>query len=636
MLNNPTGRGSSINRVSSSAFDREEKSTRTDLRRTLSRAKSNSLDDNSLIPRPKYRALSVDAASRKSMLKAIQSQTPITPSAGPSRIHHGHTASKTTRGRRSHSVERANGISGKGPRKDTRPLPDKSSQAQMLSKIESYFRNRGQGVTLNGNGSLRPITLKLFVEVSNELLMSLNIKHDLTMSNYVEELPKIAKKLHYPGVIAKSWLKTVNTIHSWPRVLDWLFWLVQFCTAKDLATDAFKLKDLPQSGTDDESQINRLLFHCMLRCYSAWNDEKHNEESALIEEFLRTLNDRFGVSEEVLVTARSNVEATMFKLQALDEKKQDLEKEIVELDEVLESLQKDDVKQQAYIRAKKEYIEKIDKEENQMKNECELLAAEIEKQRVMQEELEKRIAHQPMSTNERDKVVEECLNIKRHISRFEEHLTEIKKELYTLDLKLASINNNISKTVLAYNKEIFLNLDCIEHVHLEELKMPEEGILRPDVLDSLNSKANAMNELKELLNNGIDEKRVSIKKANDELEGLKERKRMLEEENNELITSIKERKTEVDNIKMNARNEEIKLKDQIRTLDDDIKKLQESMPDIVAENQELTEMKDKLESLQRRKLFLQSKADEFFPRFYDILQNHREKVAALLGKMLKE
>ena len=64
-----------------------------------------------------------------------------------------------------------------------------------------------------------------------------------------------------------------------------------------------------------------------------------------------------------------------------------------------------------------------------------------------------------MTTVERDKILKKCLEIESYMNQFDEHLENIRMELYTIDIKLVSVNNNVTKALLKYNKEIiFMHL----------------------------------------------------------------------------------------------------------------------------------------------------------------------------------
>ncbi|KAK1132398.1 hypothetical protein K0M31_016506 [Melipona bicolor] len=650
MASNSLERRSSTNPVRICLVDREDKSLlRTESRKTQTLKPKISSNESSHIPRPRMRASSCDRISIKGLVLKSTGKTsichvPTTPktpltncnrfTAGSSnKIHIGHS-----KGRRSLSADNAGSIASnivKGSRKDTRPLTDKAYQTYMLNKIDNFLAINQCSSMLNSNGSLKPVTLKMFVEISAYLVKMLDIKQILTITNYVEELPKVAKKLHYPGIVNKSWLKTANAMHSWPNVLGWLCWLVEICEIRELAFEKYNLNNLLFAGNQIEAKINKNAFFSMLNFYNAWNDEKLDEEALMVEKYLQGIEEQQGVNEENLKIARTELEEKLLKLQAAKEDSSKIDEEIKHLQEVFLSLQNDEEKQLSDINAKEEYIKTINFETDQIKAECNILYEQICLQNTQHDELLSTIKQQPMSKMERDKILEKCTEIQNYMHQFDEHLQEIQKELYTMDIKLASINNNLTKAILTYNTEIFMHLSGDIGVNLEELKMPEKGILQPQIMEVLITKANLMNDLKELLKSQIIKKERLLESNSNELENLQERRKILEYESSDIAYKIKEKKNFMSKIKTDAKHEEAKLKEQIKILQNDIKEIQDLMPNTQQLAAELNEAIDKLNAVQRRKMYIEESAKLFFNKFYEILGEHRNKLHSILIKSNK-
>lgn len=534
-------------------------------------------------------------------------------------------------GQRSLSADRANNLSAKGSKKDTRPLSDKVYQAYMLNKIDTYLSVNQLSSMFNNNGSIKPITLKMFVEISAYLVKMLDIKQALTVSNYVEELPKIAKKLHYPGVIAKSWLKTANTMHSWHNVLGWICWLVEICQVKEIAFQKYNLENLPFVGNEQQASFHRNALFSMLDFYNAWNEERVEEEVTLVEKYLQEIEEQEGVNEEDLNNARFELKKEADKLQAVEEKSNTIDAEVKHLQEVLSSLQDDEEKQLSDMHIREEYIKTIDFEADQINTECNRLCEQIRLQNVHRDELLSVIEQQPMSKAERDKILEKCSEIQDYMHQFDEHfLQDLQKELYAMDIKLASINNNITKAVLTYNKEIIMHINSDMGIDLEELKMPEKGILHPQIMDVLNSKADLMNDLKELIKKQIVQEERSVKLNSNELENLQEKITILEDESNVVANDIKEKESFLNKMKTDAKNEEAKLREQVKVLQNDIKEIQDSMPDRQKVTLELEETMDKLDAVRRKMAYIEESAKLFFDKFSEILLEHRSQVFNML------
>ncbi|XP_076619376.1 kinetochore protein Ndc80 [Colletes latitarsis] len=649
MRSSSVDRRSSTNPVRISVIEREDRnSIRGDSRRTQIGKQKNAVSstESSHIPRP--RALSCDRLSnRGTVFKEIGktlirhgSTTPKTPaktackqsvflSVGNSNRFH----SALPTGRRSLSADRAS--SGmKSTKKDTRPLSDKVYQTHMLQKIDTYFNDNELTSMLNNNGSIKPVTLKIFVEVSAYLIKMLNIKQTLTISNYVEELPKIAKKLHYPGVIAKSWLKTANAMHSLPNVLGWICWLVEICEVREIALQKYNLENLPFVGNEKQANFHKHALFSMFDLYNAWNDAKLEEEEALVDKYLQGIEQQ-GISEEDFSNAHFDLEKETEKLQTVEENANKIDAEVKHLREVLSSLQSDEEKQLSDINAREEYTATVIFEADQLETECNSLCELIRLKNEHHDELLSVIKEQSMSKAERDKILKKCTELQNYTNQFDEHLEDIRKELYTMDIKLASINNNLTKEVLTYNKAIIMHINSDMGVNVEELKMPEKGILHPQIMDILNAKADLMNNLKELIKREIVEKECSVQSYSNELENLQERMKILEDESSDLANDIKEKQNFINKIKTDAKNETTKLKEQIKALQESIKEIQDSMPERQKVTAELEEATDKLNAVRKRMTYLKESAKFFFDKFYEIIGEHRNEVGNILTKLDK-
>ncbi|XP_012539231.1 kinetochore protein NDC80 homolog [Monomorium pharaonis] len=636
-------RRSSSNPVRISAIEREDKSlTRNDQRRTQTlKSKGISIGETSHIPRPRFRSSSSDRAGslgRKSYLKTgktplHQPTTPITPArlstklpqsvvltASSSRLHGSLPIG------RSPSGDRAGTVGSKGPRKDTRPLTDKTYQMTLLNKIDNFFYVNQCSTMLNSNGSLKPITLKMFVEVSNFLLKYLDIKQDLTMTNYVDELPKFAKKLHYPGVMTKSWLKTANAMHSWPYVLGWIGWLVEACQVKEIALNRYELETLPFIGTQQQAQSYSMEFQALLKCYKAWNDEKLDEEEKLLNRYLQDVLVQQGITDDDIAQAHKELEEENIKLQIHEKESQKLNEKIEHLQQKLASLRAKESKQLSNINTMEDYINQVSTETNQLNVEREFLKEQIRIGNIQYEELSSTVKNQPMSKMEKEEILKKCTEIQNYIHQFDEHLKDYQKELYTLDIKLASFNNNLNKAILAYNKEVFMHIDN-DGVNFDELKLPEKGLLNPQIMDVMKEKAALIKTFNETLMKQSNETESFIRSETTKLEKLQEKIKSLPDEN-----KLKEDMSHINKMKVDAKKEKTKLMKQIEDLKNEIKEMQNMMPDLQAIDHEIEEAQDKLDAVIRRKTFLERTAKRFFEKLYKIIGEHRNELYDILTK----
>lgn len=77
-------------------------------------------------------------------------------------------------------------------------------------QTQHYFQQSPEGRQfLNKGISIKPITLKMFVQLTNVVLKNIDLNFaELTLSNYTELLPIHLDTLMYPGVVTASTLKT--------------------------------------------------------------------------------------------------------------------------------------------------------------------------------------------------------------------------------------------------------------------------------------------------------------------------------------------------------------------------------------------------------------------------------------------
>ncbi|XP_076662466.1 kinetochore protein Ndc80 [Halictus rubicundus] len=647
MPNHSVGRRSSTNPVRISTLERDEKgTTRSDTKRTqaLKSKISISTTENSLIPRARQK--SCDRASTRGSIPKPAGKTPsrhglATPTTPDTHIgkhtafltvgHSNKVHSALPTGPRSLSADRISSLGAKGSKKDQRLLTDKVYQAYMLNKIDTYFNANQLTSMLNSNGSIKPITLKMFIEISAYLVKLLDVKSVLTINNYVEELPKIAKKLHYPGVITKSWLKTANAMHSWPNVLRWLCWLVEICEVREIALENYNLDNLPFVGDEREAEMHRNTLISMIKFYNAWNDVKLDEEEALVAKYLEELKLQHGVTDKDMSTVQFELDENEEKLQAVEIRAQKIDEDINCLQKILKDLQNEEANQQRDIIAKENYIETILADTEQINADCKILNDRIHLQTECYENLLSQIKQQPMSKAEKENILVKCKEIQDYMQQFDEHLQDIQKETFTMDITLASINNSLTKAVLTYNKEIIMHFNENMGVDLEELKMPETGMSHPQIMDVLEAKAGLMNDFKESIKKQIVEKERFIELKSNEIKDLQERMGVLKDESSDVANAFKEKKDLINKMKTGAKNEEEKIK----ALKNDIKEIQDSIPDRQKILEELENATDKLDAVRRRRIHIEESGKLFFDKFFSILGNHRNEVCNILAKLDK-
>ncbi|XP_051162863.1 kinetochore protein NDC80 homolog [Leptopilina boulardi] len=605
-------------------------------RRTTQLQKYRGSSDGSHIPRPRIRSLSTDRLSgRKSNLIKQSGKVSIghyglaTPSRASYAPRSAMLSMSVQRNTRSPSAERAGMLVGKAPRKDTRPIADKAFQTLMIKKIENYFHNIQQSSMLNTNGSLKPLSIKMFVDMSGLLVGLLGIKHTLNTINYVEEIPKIAKKLNYMGQMTKAWLKTANAMHGLPNSLAWLSWLVELCELKDLAFEQFSLKNLPFLNVNDQAAKNRNLFLSMMDWYIAWNEDAQLEET-LVEEYLQDEESHYDVSDETYQRAKADYENKLREFEK-EELRIQLDIETKKLNDILTNLKQDNNNIDDYFLEQNQHIKNLDDENEKVERDCNILDDDIEKNLQLQEKLKLTIDQQKITIEERDEIVAKCNDIKKFLKEYSNHVDDIQKDVYSRDIKLASLNHNLTKIVLKYNRDCHNSFVGITGVDITKIELPENisSTLSIDILKNVSKELTILKTKKEKELHDVEK---LIVENNVELQNLEKKLSKVMESEEDMGRKSEEIEIEINEIVAQGKLEEADIREKNKKLEEKIKLIQESRVDLVKLNNELEEGIDKLNSLKRRKEYLEQNACIFFENFYSILAGLRKEREQFLIK----
>ncbi|XP_034941288.1 kinetochore protein NDC80 homolog [Chelonus insularis] len=641
-----SGRKSSINPSRLPTFDRGEKSLASSEPRVsnLTKPKSQTTNTESQIPRSRITSSSSSdrGSIRRSNLKSIsgaskvsgngahhQLTTPRTPHVQPTKF--APDLPSGSRGR-SPSAERASEIkTNPGPKKDTRPLNDKNFQTEMLMRIDSFFENVNQQSLLNANGSLKPISLKIFVAVTDFLLKFLDFKLSLNSNNYMEELPKIAKKLEYPGVVAKSWLKTANTMHSWPHVLGWLSWLVEICEANDIADQQFQLTSTPCIDSIDEGAINRNQLIQLLQMYKVWNEGKDEKVKELSNEYVQSIADGCGFRVEDLQEAEEEFEKNQKKYDEVDKADQDIQEEINVTLSKLEALKLDRSKQIMYMEEMDKFLSKTEIDIQNLNKETAILEKLEKKNLQMQQELNDAIAQQIITPQERDAILKQCTDMVNYINQFDIHIEELQKEIWTDDLKHSHIIEKLSEAIFAYNRDVVINVIP----DAKDLQLPESSLNDKNYKNYLDEKIEAMKRLKEVLKKQLNNHKSIINTHMEELETLQDKLKIQEQKREAWFSKNHEKKMLLNNIKSNMKEEEEKLIATINKYETEISLAKSQFPDLEKIKYEVTENKEKLEAVERRKTFLEQSSKRLFQRFYELVNSDKRELHKIAESLRK-
>ena len=134
--------------------------------------------------------------------------------------------------RRMSELKRASGrgsLIGSKTVKDTRTLQDKKVQQELTRKLLDFLRQHQYPSPLTSRDF--PPSSKEFVHIFNFLYSIIDIRNPviIKMTKNEDDIIKVMKTLHYPGMMSKSHFKTIVP-HSWPMVLGCLSYLCDVAT----------------------------------------------------------------------------------------------------------------------------------------------------------------------------------------------------------------------------------------------------------------------------------------------------------------------------------------------------------------------------------------------------------------------
>lgn len=579
-------------------------------------------------------------------MPSVAHQTPTTPRV--SNFPRVHADLPTGLRAKSPSGDRASALSQKGVRKDTRPLKEKDYQRKMLVRINTYFKKFNEPEVLKiKNGSIEPTTIAIFLNLTTVLLEDIGmiVKPALVQANYVEEIPKYMNKLHYPGATSKAFLKSVNVLHALPDVLGWLSWLVELADTRAIAAQRFdSIDSLPFIDTpENPATIQRTLFKTLLQLYGNWNSASQVEKEArgeeddvkkkILADYEDTIAQYYGATPEALAAAQAELKETLAKEKAIDEEAARVDKIYDEAVARLAALKKEEAEDLAYLEERERYKEKIKKELEEMDREEAQLALEREQLEAECRELDLQLKLQEMSADERDEYEQKCKELKNQSKQFDEHLEEVKKEVYSQEIRLAKANDRLSKAILSYNRSVVFDLpENIMGKKLSELQMPESFSFDENIFDIVKEKAKIMNDWRAQM---IDENKKLeplIKASANKLEGLQEKLKIIKQEKLELNAQNQEAKERIKQFKLQANEEEAKLQKQIKKLEEEIKEIRDATPNLDPLNAQLEEVNEKIKAREKKKAFYEQSAERFFGRFYETLTHHTNEVKKILSK----
>ncbi|GLV38415.1 Ndc80 [Carabus blaptoides fortunei] len=377
----------------------------------------------------------------------------------------------------------------KHKKKESRPLHDKKWQQQQIAKTQAYFQTVPGGCDiLNKGTNLRPITLNMFVELTNLVLSNIDpCLNELRLANYTDLLPSYLNMLMYPGVVTVSMLKTANTMHSWPHVLGILSWLVEFEQLHNSPVE-----DIVFEIPDDAPPEFRTIKYCwgmVVDTFTAWNS-KELDENLLMKNYEEGIKMIYDVPANEANNLQEKINKKGEYYSKVKEKVEERRNRLKASQEELDMMKTDIHKAKSIYSQQINYNNRINDVIVDSKNDIDRLKKEIEKLQKNNMQLTEKVAKQTMTRREREEhlsVIEDLKAKQTLVQNTRAHQQQISDEK---DLKLSQLKRRLEQKTNAYN--INLMKPTLTYPALKELSLPQDAFIRPDQISTKIQKKKAL------------------------------------------------------------------------------------------------------------------------------------------------
>ncbi|RZF46809.1 hypothetical protein LSTR_LSTR012032 [Laodelphax striatellus] len=373
------------------------------------------------------------------------------------------------------------GAGMRSTRKERRPINTKEFQTDALKRVQDYFIMQVNcREILDNSMNVRPMSTKKFINMTEYLLLKINPDlPSLTNNNYVDEIIKNMKIFNYGGKLEKSWLITVNAQHSWQYVIALLVWLVDAVKlAESIAGDLNifypdsleednSIHEEGEDGVDkDVEEIDniqhdnfKLIVPHLAAAYPSFvegDPDFEAKQEARADQLFHRIMQKMNLSEESNAALEVEV-ANLLKVwndpeyiarvTEFKNKEAHLENLAADAEKLIDYIDKT----KSYIMSRKQEIDAIQLEIEVLKkkrNDCKMQVACLKEEC----ELLKKAQH------DSDKEQKERMDLEQLIDFHEKGINELKKSVYSLDIKLLKTKKKIEEPLVPYNQLIAENV----------------------------------------------------------------------------------------------------------------------------------------------------------------------------------
>ncbi|XP_014239674.1 kinetochore protein ndc80-like [Cimex lectularius] len=413
---------------------------------------------------------------------------------------------------------RMSSMGGTKSKRDNRPLQDKEWQMMAKEKIEYFLSTVPEGhnilMTLGVNGSIKPLSLRLFIELVNYLLQCLDSSISIDKQNYITELQFICKKMSYRGKVEKSWLISVNTPHSWMHALGLLHFLTTCveCINQNpinlLFPSNFEGEDVGDFWNFKE-MIPYLLESYNLLLSNSPHYEKLQQQ--LDEKIIRihtedNILDKLKIVEAEMYAIEEKYEEIAMQKHTLYDNVVQLEEEIPGIDVQIEHHKTNIETLKARNSQVKENIEYKEKRVEQLREELEM--KKNEKSVILKMVKEQRISHTDIENLKRiQSAVQQEIEVDR------KYILDYEELLFNEDLKVAKLKTELEDNIRNYN----INLAKCLMVEPELDKAVLENVVNKLDLENFLSVQNVLMHLKHKYSESYSITEAKVKETEDKI-----------------------------------------------------------------------------------------------------------------------
>ncbi|CAH1108248.1 unnamed protein product [Psylliodes chrysocephalus] len=487
--------------------------------------------------------------------------------------------------------------------------------AQQYKKVQNYIsESEIFDLTVINPSNIKPPSIKGFIYLVTTLLKQIypNPKN-ITHENYKEEIVNKLKKLHYPGTMTISTLKSVNTMHCWAQVIGMCGWLIDKITLKITGFNDYSILPPEELHKYLLQELSNAYFCQLCIMFNAEDppeqlkeaEQKYKEDFMKIlcvdaEEFHKNKTE-FEQLEDKKARLTTYNDNALQEYQAIKAKRNKLRNDLA-------TLERSDEDELVGLETERDHFNSVYNKLALMKNQLE--------SRV--ELLNKRKRNQTYSYQEKIELLLKSENLKKEISLIKgrnEHAQNIKHKFDdTINEELLKLESK----VIQWNRSLMEV--CIKNPSLKKLLLKETGFYKDEFLQEMCEIAKMKQDIEIHSTRKCETLEVTLKQKIIDMQNVKKDLEILQSEINKYLLESKQfdqHKEDVDeDIKQALSDWDIQMKNILSS----------SESSEVNQIKQLTEENATLKIIRDKKLMELKEFSETAPAFFIELNKQVENI----------